>query len=611
MGKLPSRALVVLALVVGCATSVHDPTEAGRVEFGLGDKADGACDPHALLCWNREDAEALRRYFRAQDDLLVGAGDDGARARDLILAIDEVSHKLEPAEVEALPALRARAAALGGAVSDAERTALVVDVHQRAAGRLATGFISAHVVPLGASVHDSPADDGDDHDELPRVRDDPDVVASLALLRDSGPFGYVYALMMEHTGVLDVDVELWDEEFPFSEPREARISRIIDRYVGRTTRDEIIVNLESLIPYAGIPLSVSHGVIANFRHRIRMAIEIAAAYGIDIREGQNLLLVTGAVLSAMEIPELRGLFGGIFALPALAKIAVRVGGLLDPRAVLRRLFRRMIDSLVRVLVREGASLAARATGRAVAIGTTRQVLGYATLGLTMVADVMLTRAATRGVGQHVDATIRPWGEGILTEDGAIVADDEGALCVARMMGAAAAVDGVVSDGERQLVAAHMSRSVWDGGSFSPLVYRVGYPAQARAVGVGVRTGSFASCLGDRYHGVERRDRMAVLSWLLTVFAVDGRISEAEDATFENAVELLRGDGWFGDGDAIEDAHLTSMRARIETSLISADHLLDDEARALMPELGPSDVITGYDDADPRAMAALSCAIDGC
>ncbi len=610
--RVRSHWLVLVVLALGCTAPVEPAEGTQEVEFGIGDKADGTCDPSALLCWRRDDEDALRRYFRAQDDLLIGAGDDGERARALLHAIDDVAHKLTPEEAAELPALRARAAALGQAAGDDERASLVVDVHQRVAGRVATGYLSAHVVPLGASVAGSPADDGtDDYGEPPSVLDDPDVIESLATLRDSGPFGYVYALMMEHTGVLDMDVEVWNEEFPFSEPREDRVSRIIDRYVGQVTRTEILVNLESLIPYAGIPLSVSHGLIANFRIRIRMAIEIAAAYGIDIREGQNLLLVTGAVLSAMDIPELRGLFGGIFALPALAKIAVRVGGLLDPRAVLRRLVRRMVDRLVQRLVREGASLAARATGRAVAVGTGRQVLGYATLGLTMVADVVLTRTVTRGVGEHVDATIRPWGEGMLTENGAIVADQEGALCVARMMGAAALADGEITDAERHLIAAHMSRSVWDGGGFWPLAYSVGYASQAAAIADGVREGSFEGCLEDRYYGIERGDRMAVLSWLLTLFAVDGEISAAEDERFASAVDLLRGDHWFGDGDAIEDAHLASMRARIETSLISADPLLDDDARELLPDLGPADVITGWGDVDPRAEAALGCALEGC
>jgi hypothetical protein len=199
---------------------------------------------------------------------------------------------------------------------------------------------------------------------------------------------------------------------------------------------------------------------------------------------------------------------------------------------------------------------------------------------------------------------------MLTEDGAIVADDEGALCVARMMGAASMVDGEMSAEERQLVAAHMSRFVWNGGSFWPLAYDVGYPAQAEAVALGARTQSFEDCLEDRYYGIERRERMAVLSWLLTILAVDGRLTPSEDEVFEDAVDLLRGDDWFGDGDAVEDAHLESMRARIETSLISADHLLDDEARELLPDLAPSDVITAMDDADPRAEAALAFALGG-
>ncbi|RLB45280.1 MAG: hypothetical protein DRJ42_30260, partial [Deltaproteobacteria bacterium] len=509
--------LLLAVLTAGCAAPIapaDDATDA-EIEFGLGDKADGFCDARALLCWPGRDSEALRRYFSAQDALLVGAGDDGEQARALLLALDEVGHKLEPAEVEALPALRARAASADAELTQDERIALVVAVHREAGGRVATGYLSAHAVPLGASASDDRADDGSRaSSDLPSILTDPDVIDSLRELRGTGPFGYTYALLMEHTGVLDVDVNVWDEEFPFSEPREARISRIIDRYTNLATRDEILINLESLIPYAGIPLSIAHGAIAHFRHRMRMTIEIAAAYGIDIREGQNLLLVTGAVMSTLEIPELRGLFGGVFALPVLAKIAIRVGGVLDPRALLRRLSRRMINALLARLYREGAELVARTTVRRVGVGAARQILGYATLGLTMIADVVLTRAVTRGVGEHVDATIRPWGSGMLTENGAIVAGLEGAQCVAEVLGAAMSIDGEIEEPERQLLAAHLSRSVWTEGRWRPLTDTATYDMQADAAARGASRGSLGDCLEDRYRGEPRGDRMAVLSWLL-------------------------------------------------------------------------------------------------
>jgi len=606
---------VLLAVLTASCAAPTTPTghaTDAEIEFGLGDKADGFCDARALLCWPGRDSEALRRYFSAQDALLVGAGDDGENARRLLLALDDVAHKLEPAEVDALPALRREAASAGAQLTEDERISLVVAVHREAGGRVATGYLTAHAVALGASTRDSRADDGSSaSSELPSVLTDPDVIDSLRELRGSGAFGFAYALLIEHTGVLDIDVNVWDEEFPFSEPREQRISRIIDRYTNLATRDEILVNLESLIPYAGIPLSIAHGAIAHFRHRLRMTIEIAAAYGIDIREGQNLLLVTGAVMSTLEIPELRGLFGGVFALPVLAKIVVRLGGVLDPRALLRRLSRHMINALLGRLSRKGAELVARATARRVGVGASRQILGYATLGLTMIADVVLTRAVTHGVGEHVDAMIRPWGSGMLTENGSVAADLEGAQCVAEMLGTAMSIDGEIEESEWQLLAAHLSRSIWTEGRWRPLADTATYAMQADAAARGAGRSWLGDCLEDRYWGEPRGDRMAVLSWLLTMFAVDGHLVPRELDAWEDAVDTLRGEGWFGDGDEIEELHLAAMRARIETTLVSADHLLDPGDAGALDELTPADVISGYSDADPAAATALRCAFDGC
>jgi len=604
--------IFVLLLLWGAACALPSDAEgpATEVEFGLGDKADGGgCDPRAPLCWPREDGAALRSYMSAQDTLLVGAGDDGEAARTLVRALDEISHKLEPTEADALPALRARAASLGSNVDEDERIALVLDVHEEAAERIATMYFAAHAVPLGASADDS-ADEGSSSSELPRAVDDPDVIESLAMLRESGPFGYVYALMIEHTGVLNVDARVWDEDFPFSEPREQRVERIVDRYTNLSTRDEVISNLESLIPYAGIPLSIGHSAIAQFRHRMRMGIEIAGIYGIDVREGQNLLLVTGTLMGTLEIPGLRGLFGGIYALPALARLVVRVGRVFDPRALLRQLMRRLIDRFLAVLFREGAELTARVAARSVAVGVSRQVLGYATLGLAMIGDVLLTRALTRGIGEHLEATMHPWGVGMLEEDGALLLDG-GAACIADALGGAMGVDGEIHPDERALLTAHLSRRVWQEGRWRSLADITSLRAQADDAAYGAARGSLGECFVDDLHGGPRRDRLAALSWVLTMLAIDGELTLAEQRAWGDAVDALRGDAWFGDGEELEEAHLDAMRARIEVTLVSPEAILDDETLALLPDLDPAQLVDRFDEVDPFAERAVACAFDGC
>jgi hypothetical protein len=155
--------------------------------------------------------------------------------------------------------------------------------------RLVGTYVAAYVVPVGAKADATLKGAADDpsglSEELPEAGISEGMRESLDMLRNAGVFGKLYAFLFEHTGILDRDYPLFDEVFPFSEPREDRLERIIELRQLVAARDAAISGAESQIPVARIVVSCSHRKLLDFRNKMRLGIEIASLYGIDIREG--------------------------------------------------------------------------------------------------------------------------------------------------------------------------------------------------------------------------------------------------------------------------------------------------------------------------------------
>ena len=238
----------------------------------------------------------MKEILREQDNVLFGHEPKASLDRMLELA-GHLRHKLPPEVADAVPDLQARIDALpeGNLVvpeveitQDAEtilppsdyRDAvelladLKADVLEQAEG----AYYLAHAVPLGQSYDaGQKADDEDDpgvdptNNEIPPELLEglsPGMQHSLQLLRDSGIIGMSMATVYTSTGILEIDYPaITAETFgelgpdgiirPSGLSREAKVRRIVNRYVAASAAVGAGAGVVSLVPVAGTALSIS------------------------------------------------------------------------------------------------------------------------------------------------------------------------------------------------------------------------------------------------------------------------------------------------------------------------------------------------------------------
>jgi hypothetical protein len=585
-------------LLLSCAVGAVPADAPDDLVTGVGDKADGAgCEPTSELCWPTIDAEAMRRYLAASDELVLATGDAWEAGQRLTIAVDALAHKL-PADArgELLP-LRMRAAELSPDAAPEERDALVAEAHRIAGARLLSGYTTANAVPLGASGMLGRADGAPAVDAaLPNGQLTDDMRASLDELRATGALGATYAFVLEHYGVLEREYHPVNEAFPFSEPREDRVARIIEHYRWRSAGASVIANAEALIPYAGIVISIAHNALLQLRLRARMVFEIAEVYGLDIREGDNLLVASLVFMACYGMNDVRASVIATTSLPLIIGIVERAASAVTVAALLRRLLREAIRRAIAAVARSTAAAAAEAGAVAVARGAGRQILGYATFGLAMIADIALTTYTTSRVGTHAWHMLRPWGAGMLTEGAGFLAHTYERECVASVLGQMAFADGAIDEHERALLAAHLDRQIFDGGAYRTMNddYDLGRQAQLAAAATGL---SPHYCVDDAFIGEDEEIRLAIVSWARTMAVVDGLLYASEER-FALALESrLAGSGYF-DGSELETGTLSDVRERIESVLLPQD-----DGTLLPRELAIEELDGPY----PRAAAALVAA----
>jgi len=606
---------------VGCTTGTDDSPEIPAPEFGLGGKADGdLCDPAADLCWPSDQQAAMRTVFTAQDRLLLGAGDARASARTLVGGLEGLAVKLTAAEVDALAALSGMAEGLSPDADEAARQAFLAAAQDAAAGRLAAHCISANAVPVGSAaeaVNIGKADDfGDAADPGTRTDLTDGMRESLELLRQSGVMGKLYALMFEQLGGLDDLPALFDEAFPFSEPREDRVERILDHYQLASAGAAVVAGAEGLIPVAGIVISFSHKTVMDFRIRARLTLEIAMLYGVDVREGLNLFFVASTMMGLFDATDARLVLASNMGIRLLANGAFTFGVGTGLNAVVRSLATRGVAAMVAHMGQKGSELAAAAAARVAGIGVTHQILGYLTLGLTVVVDAAATAYLTGRTGSDAHAAFRPWAAGMTTFSAAHLGTPEDRRCAVLALGDMITADGTADATEQQVLAAHLGRAAWVDGDWQWFTPEVQQRA-LEAAGVG-QPGTpenlqsrqeVEACLIGRWRAMDPETRIAALSDLYTMAAVNGALDPAEldrYAVYESL--LVDGDG-FTNAD-LRDEHLDLMRQVITVLLVSPEDAVPEDQVDMVGSL-PVDARLLYLAQVPAAhQAAVTCAYAG-
>jgi hypothetical protein len=231
------------------------------------------------------------------------------------------------------------------------------------------------------------------------------------------------------------------------------------------------------------------------------------------------------------------------------------------------------------------------------------VLGYATVGLAIIADVAIATAATSRIGTHAAVLGRPWGSSALRVGSPLLMDVDASRCVARTLGRAARSNDDVAVQEARFIAAHLDRPIYDGSVWT----RIGADERrtlTEELGLATDDGCIDAVLAE-FPAVERR---TLVGWMATVLAIDGRIDPQERRWLDIFVGRVQGDGIIGDGLGLRDDDITAIIAHVESLLtedgMTANALAEDNIETPML----SDLVWGLDEAIPSTVDAVHCAL---
>ncbi len=603
-------ALIILLFTFGCAGEMVPNTstaqEADWNEFGLPMKGDDpGCSQDGVICWNESEASAFRGVLAAEDALILGTTDPHGAAYDLIDGLSQLRHKLSPQQSAALDELAAEATPVLNTVGEDAVVYWIDDLRQRVSAGLHEGYFASHSVVLG---HLSQA--GAKYDEV--AAEEPqgsgrhlnaDMLASLAQLKQTGAMGQAYAFLLQHSGVLERDYPILDESFPYSEPIEDKAHRLIAQARWATARLKLLTNLESLVPFVGLALSVPHDIIGNFRIRARLILELVSLYGLNIREGQNLLLATHVLLASMDILETQLLVASAMVIPIAVITTIRVTGAVLPQRLLAAVTLKALSGALAALSLKGEALLTRAAARASARAVGRQVLGYATLGIAIIADISIATAATSRIGTHAMALSRPWGSSALEVGSSLLRDDEASRCVARTLGHAVRVDGSIAEDEALFLAGHLDRPVFITDVWTQ-------PSSGlkdewlRALEQRDEDGCVDSILAT----FPASDRRTLVGWYATTVSVDGEITLTEREALDGFIRRIDGGDIIGDGLGLREDDVHAIVAQVETLLTHAGPVAEAMTEEEIPRLTPRQLIWGLDDVSVATIEAVRCAL---
>ncbi|MEE2758136.1 MAG: hypothetical protein VYA30_15870, partial [Myxococcota bacterium] len=601
--------LFVTVFALGCATEqpAGEIAESGDVwaEFGLPKKGDDpGCSVESKLCWQIKDINAFKALMGAEDRLLMALGDPLDQMRTIEGALIQLRDKLVSTQLSNLEQLMGDAARVAQSASSDAVLVWLDSLRRDVVNDLYDGYFTAHAVGLGSLARNDAKYDvyGRDGHEASQAGLTSGMLDSLSELKNTGVVGQAYALLMLNTGVLDEAYVVNDGQFPSERPIELQAQELIDRARWASIRLNTLTNLESLIPFVGLGISIPHNMIANFRIRARLVFQLVSLYGLDIRQGSNLLLATQVMLSSMGIIETRLLMAAAMAIPVVTAIAMNITGSVAPQAVFRRVLMNGLSTVLSRLGRLGEQVLARAAARAGAQAVGRQVLGYATLGVSIIADIALATAATSRIGTHADALARPWASMALQYGSDLFSDmGQGGRCMFQLFGQAARADGRLSPDELVYIAGQLTRQNYRAGRW---VMADGIQSDRWVAALS--DDSLADCVIANLVPRSVSDRRNVLALVAVLLAIDGVFSPEEMSHLDALVDALDGDRLFGDGIGIREDDLEAIIVHIESVFSSRPPLIEIFGLELIGSLHGSDFVLGLEQVTPSQIDRVRC-----
>ena len=618
------RAVSVLMLGVlagACPGSGPGPDESEDIPFGIGAKADGLCPVDAELCWPEREELAMRRAMEAQDALLSGAGDPGERALQVVAGLRDLSVKLTEEELGRLPALEARASALAGldpeSRGDDDPVLVFLDEAGRAGfTRLSGLYLAAHAVPMGSYVEGEVEGKGDElsgEQGTAPLSANQSISEGLDRLREGGLFGRAYAFLLEVTGVLDDPPSPLQGDILGGPSREERALEIRSRYRWAAARASLMGAAESLIPVAGFWISVSHGVFLDFRNRARQAMEIAALYGVDVREPDNLLLVAGVTSQAMDHRDVLEAMATSLALRTLGQAAVRAGVGVSVEALIRELLHAGVLFMLDGLAAGGRDALARLASQGLEHKVGSHLLALATFGLSTLVDGATRAYVLARSARDAEVFFRPWAQDAMEASAQYLSSDRGLVCAAELLGRLIYADGRVEDREVEFLAAHLLRwhrvdgrwvqsNASERESLAAWAAKAGNPLEADSAALDIE-----GCIDDIFRGLDPLERLTILADILLVAMVDRDFSAEESRLYQWYVERLT-DGMGAANFDLPEDHLAFLERHLAVTLLDQETQDDAAAASQMAGLSVEQRLPYLSSVPPQDLELVACAL---
>ena len=616
MSKLAhaSLALGALALAGACAADSSGESAPQEIEWGLGAKADGVCDSTGDLCWGTEDLRAVQAIDRLAIDVAVGERPAAAALEEAIARAESLSHKLHDDELIELGAITDRA--FSGDLDEALAAELLAELRDETLLRVRGSYLAAASVPTGRAAEataEGKFDELNDADEAGLGRDDgysEGIRESLQMLRDLGLGGRAIAVALELTGSLDVDYEVVDRETLAAldgPSRRARIDRASRRYALGAGALGTGTGLISMIPVAGIPLSVPISAAGTTALNSRMTIDIASLNGWDIDEGANLYIVTMFQISDDVLDEVRD---ELAIAPTLPSVIRRVGndlGIPVTTTLAVRFSGSVLTYSSRFLLKAVGDALAREAGERAAWAAAEQVVGWATLGLTALAAGAIDAWVTDRLARHVEVVSRPWLVDLPFEGLSYLDDAEARRCYGQSLAAVLRANGPLDERDLRYFASFLVKPYYD--DDAERWFELSHAERLELLRLlGSDASNDASCLRDfrREHPV---DKLTILSHLYAAAQLGGEPSAEALAIYHEAADTLDGTGWFN-GPHLPEYEIGFVERAVELALAPAEASWPLAYRDAIAELTVEDMLSYLGEVPPELVDDALCAAQG-
>lgn len=556
------RALAGGLLLFAAVSCVGDglPTESWRAR--IGDAA--SCDPAEAGCWPETDRTALTRVLRLVDAAAGSTGRVDAVCDAARLLGEDLGHKLVQGEREVLAEVERDACGPAAPVSDA--LAAATRLASGGLRRLESDMVRAYMAPVAEAIDalaEAPScpgcaaavPTGSPAVAIP-ARWPAGVQSAVAEIASAGVFGQALATMLVTGGALDLDYRR-ENALLFGELEaatgaitdsglsvEARIERIVDDAESASTWAGAVTGAETLVPIAGIAVSIAHEEWWMFAIHVEMMLRIATIYGWDLTDGPTLLAALSIVMQDGLLPEGTDVVVPSVTVPIVMRqagnrfgvwTAGRIGTFLTLKAgtwIAAMLRRRAATALTNQVVRQGSKAIAQ------------QVLGWLTAGAGIVIGAVGDRVLTTVLGRRAAHTGKRWLGDLDRESSPFLADATARGCAFRTFASMAVADGALSSLEERLYAALVTRPIWTGQRTSFVAGPTEQEERVQALGAAAHGGAADACrVGVAFGSAPGAERRTLLATTFALAAIDGEVQPEERALQDELGAALEGSLW--------------------------------------------------------------------